>query len=98
VVPDAQDVSKVILTSDVTLSAGRYTPPHVCDAWLALSHAAGLEWSEETEAGVGPHDTTGAAWLGKMPVTWSGRPLDAEALATRKGMCRLWVGKWRAVP
>ncbi|EIN08522.1 hypothetical protein PUNSTDRAFT_134901 [Punctularia strigosozonata HHB-11173 SS5] len=75
--------------SRIYCAAGRYTPPHVCDAWLDLSRASGIEWKEETE------DPESAEWRGKMPVLWGGRLMDQEALATRKGMCRLWIGKWK---
>jgi EEF1A N-terminal glycine/lysine methyltransferase len=75
------------LEARVYVGAGKYTPTHVCDSWLRLSSDSGFLW-EEIHLGDDQH------WQGALKVVWEGEVLDEEALALRKGNCRLWVGRW----
>ena len=66
----------------VYVAAGNYTASHVCDNFLKLGMQSGLIWEEKTNES--------ETWMGSMVVGG----LDAAQLATRKRMCRWWIGRW----
>jgi nicotinamide N-methyltransferase len=83
-------------TSQVYISAGKYTPSHVCDNFLMEGTRAGLVFEEGViltdGGGDDDHDANSdtTAWLGNLEVSG----LDKEQLSARKAMCRWWVGRW----
>jgi len=67
------------------VAAGKYTPYHVCDSFLAGGEKLGLEWQEGE---MDDHET----WKGTLDVRGGG--LDREQLGVRKANCRWWAGRW----
>jgi nicotinamide N-methyltransferase len=70
----------------VYVGAGKYTPAHVCAAWVRAADVADFASEEIVDA---------EGWRGSLAVAWSGRPLDVAALSERKANCRLWTMRWR---
>jgi len=68
------------------VAAGKYTLPHVCESFVEHANNAGIVLVEETD--------DDREWRAGMPV--SGGGLNREQLGVRKGMCRWWVGQWKA--
>lgn len=73
-------------TARLYVAAGRYTPPAVCDAFLALAKTAGLEYEERTNTS----SVEEMQWRGTLPVIG----LDREALSSRKNQVRWWILRW----
>lgn len=71
-------------TSRVYVAAGNYTPPDVCDHFLRNAEKLGIAWNE------GEKTLEEAEWLGTFEVTG----LDKVQLASRKNVCRWWLGRW----
>lgn len=69
--------------SRVHISAGVYTKPHVCDAFVGKAKEAGFDVQEI-------FTDLSEPWMGKLPVGG----LDATDLALRKANCRYWVARW----